>query len=296
VTMRHDAEFLLARLGLRAFRALGPARASNAAGAAARAIGPLLPVSRLADRNLRTAMPELDGAARRRIIREVWDNLARTIAEFPHIQRFAEGSDAPGYDVIGAEHVRALAVAGGPVLILTAHLGNWEILPLAFRRLGMTMAFFYRAASNPDVDRLILDLRGDAMGAPVTMFAKGAKGARGAYAHLARGGVLTMLADQKLNDGIEAPLFGAPAMTAPALAVFARKFACPILPVHVERLGAARLRVICDPPFLMEQTSDKAADIRAMTVTMNQIIEGWIRTRPGGWLWLHRRWPREVVA
>jgi KDO2-lipid IV(A) lauroyltransferase len=295
VTLQHQAEYLIARGGLRLFRALGPVRASDLAAAAARAIGPLLPVSKLADRNLRMAMPALDAAGRARIIRGVWDNLARNIAEFPHIERFGEGAAAPGYEFVGAEHVRALAAQGGPVLILTAHLGNWEILPLAFRRLGMVMAFFYRAASNPGVDRLILDLRAAAMGAPVTMFAKGAAGARGAYAHLARGGVLTMLVDQKLNDGIEAPLFGAPAMTAPALAVFARKFACPILPVHVERLGAARLRIVCEPPFVMNRTADKAADIREMTVAMNGIIERWVRADPAGWLWLHRRWPRNVV-
>jgi KDO2-lipid IV(A) lauroyltransferase len=296
VSVQHQIEYVMARLGLRLFRLLGPMRASNMAGAVARGIGPLIPVSQVADRNLRIAVPALDAPARRRVIRGVWDNLARTIAEFPHIQHFTEGSAVPGYVFEGAEHVRVLVARGGPVLILTAHLGNWEILPLAFRRLGMSMAFFYRAASNPAVDRLILRLRAQAVGAPVTMFAKGASGARGAYAHLARGGVLTMLTDQKLNDGLEAPFFGLPAMTAPALAVFARKFACPILPVHVERLGAARLRIVCEPPLIMPQTADKAADIQAMTVRMNAIIEGWVRARPGQWLWLHRRWPKTVVA
>ncbi len=291
---QHRIEFLLARAGLRLFRALGPIRASDAAGAAARAIGPLLPVSKVAEGNLRLAMPELNASARRAIIRGVWNNLARNIAEFPHLQHFNENA-TPGYEFTGAEHVRALVAKGGPVIILTAHLGNWEILPLAFRRLGMSMAFFYRAAANPAVDRLILKLRADAMGAPVTMFAKGAQGARGAYAHLARGGVLTMLVDQKLNDGIAAPLFGHMAMTAPALAVFARKFACPILPVHVERLGAARLRVIAEPPFTMPRTDDKAADIQAMTAMMNATIERWARARPADWLWLHRRWPKQAV-
>ena len=85
-------------------------------------------------------------------------------------------------------------------------------------------------------------------------------------------------------------------MTAPALAVFARKFACPILPVHVERLGAARLRIVCDPPVMIEKTADKDADIRNFTIRMNQIIETWIRARPGEWLWLHRRWPRHIVT
>lgn len=295
MSLQHRIEYRIASACMRLFRGLGPVRASNLAGALGRSIGPLIPVSRLADRNLRAAMPELDEAARKCIIRAVWDNLARNIAELPHLSRFRESAAAPGYEVIGTEHLRAATAQGGPAIILTAHLGNWEIMPLAAQRLGIPTGFFYRAASNPLVDRMILDLRAEAIGEGIRMFPKGAAGARGAYAHLAGGGVLAILADQKLNDGLEVPFFGMPAMTAPTLAILARKFGCPVLPVHVERLGAARLRVVCGPPLLMPRTGDRQGDIQAMTALMNRVIEGWIRARPGEWLWLHRRWPKTVV-
>jgi KDO2-lipid IV(A) lauroyltransferase len=71
-------ETALVRRALWLLRRLGPVAASNAGGAVARAVGPLLPVSRVADANLRRALPELDSAARRRVIRGVWDNLGRT--------------------------------------------------------------------------------------------------------------------------------------------------------------------------------------------------------------------------
>ena len=296
LTLPHQVEYGAARGALRLFRGLGPVAASNFAGRLARTIGPRLPVSRVAERNLRAAMPDLDAAERRRIVAGVWDSLARTAAEFPHLSSLRETGSGPGYELVGAEHARALAERGGPAIVFTAHIGNWEILPPVLNRLGVPLAFFYRAAANPAVDRMILDLRAEAMGSPVTMFPKGARGARDSYAHLAKGRFLGMLVDQKLNDGIEAPLFGLSAMTAPVLAVFARRFRCPVLPIHAERIGPARFRIICDPLFEAEQTDDKTADILATTTKMNAIIESWVRARPESWLWLHRRWPREVIA
>ncbi|MCU4159095.1 lauroyl acyltransferase [Acidiphilium sp. AL] len=295
MTFLHRIEYAMVRGFLAVFRRLDPRRASDLGGAIGRSIGPLIPTTRVANANLRRVMPELDAAARRKIIRDVWENLARNAAEFPHLANLRETASGPGYEVVGAEHVRAFAARGGPGIILTGHFGNWEIIPLAFYRLGVTLAFFYRAAANKAVDETILGLRKAAMGQKVAMFPKGASGARASYAHLTHGGVLCMLVDQKLNDGIEAPFFGTPAMTTPALAVFARKFRCPILPVHVERLGPARLRIVCEPLEFAQKTEDKTEDVKATTIWMNRTIERWVRARPGEWLWLHRRWPKELV-
>lgn len=295
MTLLHKIETAVARSFLATFRALGPVAASNLAGALGRSIGPLIPTSRVADANLRRAMPELDAVDRKRIVREVWDSLARTAAEFPHLHNLRETGSGPGYEIVGLEHCLALSAQGGPALVFTAHFGNWELIPPVLHRLGIKLAFFYRAAANPAVDRLILDLREQATGEPVTMFAKGASGARGSYAHLVRGGILGMLMDQKLNDGIASPLFGIDAMTAPALAVFARKFRCPILPIRAERIGPARIRLIFEPLHQIEVTDDREADIAAGTAWMNATIERWVRGRPGQWLWLHRRWPKPVA-
>lgn len=295
MSLLHRIETVAARSFLVLFRALGPVAASNLAGALGRTVGPLIPTSRVADANLRRAMPELDSLARKRIIRETWETLARTAGEFPHLHTLRETASGPGYEIVGAEHCQALARRGGPALSFTAHFGNWEMIPPLQRTFGVRLAFVYRAAANATVDRMILDLRERAAGGPVTMFAKGAAGARGAYAHLLHGGVLGMLADQKLNDGIAAPFFGIEAMTAPTLAVFARKFRCPILPVRAERIGPARIRVIFEPLHEIAVTDDRTADIATATAWMNTTIERWVRDQPGQWLWLHRRWPKPVA-
>ena len=268
--------------------------ASNLGGAAARLIGPLLPVSRVAEVNLRLAMPELDEAARKRVVRGAWDNLGRTVAEFPHIAALRQNTPSgPGWEMVGEATLQALAAQGGPAIFFSGHIGNWEMLPAACAAYGLPFSSMFRAATNPEVDKLIVALRQEAMGAPVPMFAKGAAGAKAAMAHMRKSGFLGLLMDQKLNDGIEVPLFGHPAMTAPAMAALALRFRCPVIPGHVQRIGPARFRLVCETPMELPDTGDRQQDVRVMTQAMNQYLERWIRERPEGWLWMHRRWPKE---
>jgi KDO2-lipid IV(A) lauroyltransferase len=292
--LRDRAEALLARGALALLRALGPVRASNLGGAFARSVGPWLPVSRVAGINLRHAMPELDEAARRRVIRGVWDNLGRTVGELPHIAALGPAAVGPGWEFEGREILHACRDAGGPVILFSAHIGCWEVLPRAAAVEGVRFASFYRAAGNPEVDALINGMRRAAVGEEIPFFTKGGKGARAAVAHLARGGRVGMLVDQKMNEGIEARLFGRPAMTAASGAAFALRFRCPLVPGHVVRTGPACFRIEVEPPLPFPDTGDHHADILALTQAMNDCLERWIRAWPEGWLWLHRRFPREV--
>ena len=124
------------------------------------------------------------------------------------------------------------------------------------------------------------------------MFPKGPIGARGALAHLSRGGYLGMLVDQKMNDGIPVKFFGRTAMTAPALGTLALRFRCPVIPGRIRRVGPARLRLEVEPSLTLPDSGDRTADIATVMRMVNVILERWISDEPGSWLWLHRRWPK----
>ncbi len=289
--LSHRIEGAVATVALRMLRRLGPVRSSNIGGAIARAIGPTLPVSKVALRNLAMAMPALDDRRRREVVRGVWDNQGRTTAEFAHIGRLGETAAGPGWELSGAEHIEALAAQGGPAILFTGHIGNWEVLPLVTARRGVNAATLYRPSDNPVIDAMILDLRRASPGVNERQFPKGAKGARQTLTHLRQGGYVGLLQDQKMNDGIEARFFGRPAMTASALAALALKFGCPVLPTYAQRIGPARFRVFFEAPLAMPDSGNRAADILALTQAVNDRLEAWIRAAPESWLWLHRRWP-----
>ena len=293
--LRAPATSLLLATLVGALRRLSPVTCSNLGSRIARRLGPLLPASRVADRNLLDALPELDAPSRRRVIDGVWDTLGRNVFELPHLASFGRTAAGPGFEVDGEQHLAGLQDGGGPALFFSGHLGNWEmVLPVA-AALGIAVSGFYRAASNPEVDRAIQAMRQDALGTRVSMFAKGATGARAALAHLGKGGALGLLVDQKMNDGIAVPFFGRDAMTAPALAQLALRFDAPIMPVHVVRLGPCRFRMVCEAPLVVPRSGDRTADVLAITSAMNDRLERWIREDPSAWLWLHRRWPKPAT-
>ena len=134
---------------------------------------------------------------------------------------------------------------------------------------------------------MITRFRGDAG----ELIPKGAVAARRAIAMLRRGGHLTMLADQKMNDGIPVAFFGRPAMTSSALAALALRFECDVLPARVERLVGAHFRLTVFPPLPLPRSGDHHADVAALMARVNETLEAWIRDRPEQWFWLHRRWP-----
>jgi KDO2-lipid IV(A) lauroyltransferase len=280
-------EAWLAALLFGGFGLLPLDRASALGGALARAIGPRLGLTKRARLNLRRALPELDAAATDAIVRGMWDNLGRVAAEYPHLRKIKVFAGDGRVETRGLEHLDRALAAGRRVILFSGHLANWEIAALAGGQYGLDIAQIYRAANNPLVDRLVGRLRGD----QGELIPKGAVASRRAVAALRRGGHLSLLVDQKMNDGIAVPFFGSDAMTAPALALFALHYDCDVLPVRIERTEGAHFRLTAYPPIALPDSVDRDAGVLALMTAVNGTLEAWIRERPEQWFWLHRRWP-----
>ncbi|HTH99051.1 MAG TPA: lysophospholipid acyltransferase family protein [Stellaceae bacterium] len=276
------------RLVFNLFRVLPMGAASALGGAVARTIGPLIGVEKRARRNLDLAMPGLDEAQKRRILRRMWDNLGRVIAEYPHLADLRFGTPDSPVTIEGLEHVERAKALGRPIIFVSAHYGNWEVGGAAIIRHGMRLVQVYRAANNPMVENIIRGIR-EGMGAVAAP--KGPAGARLLLGALKRGDSVVLLADQKMNDGIAVPFFGRDAMTAPGVAELARRFDATLIMARVQRLEGARFRLVIDPPFDIPRTGDRNADLLAVMTHVNARIEDWVREDPGQWFWLHRRWP-----
>lgn len=265
--------------------------ASAIGGWMGRTIGPKLGITKRAQRNIAIAYPNNTPLETESVIRDMWDNLGRTVMEYPLLDRIRIAGDAPHVEIVGTEHLDGFRDDGKPGIFFSAHIANWEIPAICITSRGISSHLVYRAPNNPYVEKLF-QRRHLKEG---TLIPKGAKGARIALKALAGGGHLGMLVDQKMNDGIPVPFFGQDAMTAPALAQFALKYNCPIVPVRTERLGGVKFRTTVYPPLDIRPTGDRQADIQTIMNEVNRILENWIRELPAQWLWLHNRWPDDVT-
>ena len=279
------AEAALAYFFYGLFRVMPLDMASATAGKLLRAVGPRMGISRVAYRNLDLAFPEKSRDEKKKIVTGMWENLGRVLGEYPHLRRMKDR-----IEVIGGEHVDTIRASGKSAILFSGHLANWEVNAIAAMGRGLVPSFVYRKPNNPYVDSLLLHARASELAQG--HIEKGAGGARAIRNVFKNNGVLALLVDQKLNEGLPIPFFGHDAMTAPAIAHFALRFHLPIYPSQVERLNGAYFRITMGAPLMAVSTGDLEADTRRILTDMNHTLEDWIRARPEQWLWIHKRWPQ----
>ncbi|MBL1147722.1 MAG: hypothetical protein HND56_00030 [Pseudomonadota bacterium] len=271
------------------FKLLPVNAASATGGFIGRMIGPHLGASKKAYENLALAFPDKTDAEKKDLIRKMWDNMGRTIAEYPHLVALGKKAELVGGDIL-----ETIAQSDAPAILVAAHLGNWEVgLASVRQQRGFEAYLTYRRLNNPLVDRLLSRARES--GAEGQIHKK-----RSAAIEMMRlvkdKKTLAIMIDQKLNEGIAVPFFGHDAMTIPFPAQLALKHDCPLYPARIERIKGTAFRVTVYPALEVKKTGDTDQDIRQLLQDMNHMLEGWIHERPEQWLWLHRRWPREITA
>ncbi|MSP42938.1 MAG: lauroyl acyltransferase [Alphaproteobacteria bacterium] len=287
--LRRAAEAALMRGLMALLRRLSVERASAMGGAIGRAIGPHLRVTRHAVRNLRACFPEKTGAEIDGIVTSMWDNLGRTAFEYAHLGQFRFNEPGSHAEIRGMQYVDQVITAGQGAIFVSGHFANWELLALALVRHHVPVMAVYRAASNPLADEIITALRNEA-GTP-HLAPKGPAGARMLLNWIKERKFVAMLADQKMNDGVEAPFFSRPAMCPPAAAQLALRYGCPIVFATIRRTHGAHFVIEVQEPFYISRGADRAQDIREGVIEINRRLETFIRAHPAQWLWLHRRWP-----
>lgn len=166
----------LAHAGMFLLRLLPFGMASTLGGMLASTIGPRLKPSKTARHNLTAAFPDKSEAEIEAIVREVWDNMGRTVFEWPLMDKLLSGPNQNRVEVEGQDIIESCIASGKPVLFFGAHLGNWEVPPVAISALGHPVNSFYRAPNNP----LLLNLftKRKTLG---ELIPKGAPGAKRAF-------------------------------------------------------------------------------------------------------------------
>ncbi len=270
-------------------RLLGVERASGFGGKLLRTLGPLTGTQKTVTRNLRIAFPDMDEDQRNRLAVDQWEQTGRTFAELAVMDRLTPESGR--IDLVGIERLHAIRDSGKPVVLISGHLANFEVMAAVIMAAGVPCQVTYRAANNPYVDALIRQSR-ERYG--IKLFAPKGDGTRELMAGMKRGESIALLVDQKYSQGPEVEFFGQPVNASPGAARMALKFGTVMQPLSVVRLPGVRFRVTAHEPIAVPDTGDKAADVRAGVQAANRFVEDRVREHPIDWFWVHKRWPPQV--
>jgi len=270
---------------------LPPRSVARPAGAAVGRLALVLTprLRRTGHRNLVLAFPQKSEAERDHILRKLYRNLGWLLAEFCQMPRYTRDQVGRFIRYEGLEHYLKAREQGKGVLILTGHLGAWELSSFYHSLMGYPMSIVIRRLDNPLVDRLVNQIR--CLHGNQVLHKDDF--ARGLLASMRRGETVGILMDTNMTppQGTFVDFFGHPACTGSGMARIAMKTGAQVLPgfllweestqQYVLRFGEA---------MELPSTQDVEADAVAHTALFTKVIEDSIRQYPDQWLWVHRRW------
>ena len=246
-------------------------------------------LQRTGHRNLALAMPELSARERHAILAGVVDNLGRLLGEFSQFPKITPQNihDLVLYD--GLENYHRASDKGHGVLLLTGHVGAWELCAFAQGVYGHPLSFLVRPLDNPLLNELISRYR--ELSGNNTIDKN--RAVKPVLETIKRGKDVGLLIDVNTvaDQGVFCDFFGTPACSTTGLAVFALRTAAPVVPgflIWDEQLKKHRLRF--DPEIPLVRTGDFKEEVRVNTARFTKVIEDYARRYPDQWLWIHKRW------
>ncbi len=244
---------------------------------------------RVGERNLGLALPELTGKERNFILRGVFRHLGWQLVEFCRMSRYTAENTCHWMHTVGLDHYLAAKARGKGVLIVTGHLGAWELSSFYHSLMGYPMSMVARPLDNRPLDRFVNAIRclhGNRV-LPKDDFA------RGLLTAMRQGETVGILMDTNMTppQGEFVDFFGVKACTGTGVARIALKTGAAVLPGFMLWENSERRYILhFGQELAFTRSGDTQADILAATQLSTHAIESWIRRYPDQWLWIHRRW------
>ena len=292
--LRYRLEYLGLRFLIGMVRLLPLDVAATISGKAWRVIAPFNRRHKRALSNLAIAFPEKSLEERERIARAAWENLGRVMVETMNIDRILK--EPARLHVTNGHWIGRYKDKMGPALIVTMHMGNWEIGMWPVMLAGARPAGVYRQVKNPYVDRYLRRQRQALY--PGGLFGRGRaptndethKTARLIMDYVRQGGRLGFISDLYDAQGIAVPFFGYPAKSMPIAAMIARRVGARIWIGRCIRIGNRACFDVNVNELRIPRTANQAEDIRSITAAIQRHFETWIRETPEQFMWSNRRW------
>ena len=240
-------------------------------------------------RNLELALPALAIEERERILRGVFRHLGWQLVEFCRMTRYTAENTQGWIRTQGLENYLAAKARGKGVLIVTGHLGAWELSSFYHSLMGHPMGLVIRRLDNRPLDEYVNGVR--CMHGNQVLHKDDF--ARGLLKAMHAGQTVGILMDTNMTppQGAFVDFFGLQACTALGLARVALKTGAAVVPGFMLWEPAEQRYVLhFGPELVFDRTEDAESDILAATQICTQAIENWIRRYPDQWLWIHRRW------
>tara|TARA_B100001121_G_scaffold182070_1_gene158809 strand:- start:195 stop:1067 length:873 start_codon:yes stop_codon:yes gene_type:complete len=246
--------------------------------------GPLFRSTTTTISNIKRAFPDTNEDFKKKIIHEMWLTYGKILSEYNFIKDFREKEFEKKIEVEGQVELEKIKTDKQPVIFISGHFDNFELMAMYIERSGIDLAAIYRPLNNQFLNPIMENIRKKYI--CKKQIKKGISGTRDVLEYFKSGTSIALMIDQRVSEGIRCKFFGQEALTTTIPAQFVKKFNCKIVPIHIKRNKDNNFKLKIFKPL----SFSKNDTIETITLTLNSILEKMIIENPGQWIWTHNRW------
>ena len=265
------------------FRLIGYKNSSNLGAKITSFLGPMFRKKTLILKNLNRAFPneEIDNEKK---IKKIWENYGRILSDYIYLKDFRNGTKNNYINVEGREILNSIKNKKSPVVFVSGHFNNFELMAMEIEKNDIKVAAIYRPLNNLFLNPMMENIRKKYV--CKRQIKKGISGTREILKLFKNGVSIALMIDQKVSEGKKIKFFNHEAYTTTIPAQLIKKFGCDVIPVHIERNKRYHFNI----KFFEPISFDKNKNIMQVTLELNKILEKMILKNPDQWIWTHNRW------
>jgi len=247
-------------------------------------IGPLFRSKNLIKENIIKAYPKIENKDLKKIINGMWGNYGRILSEYVFMKNFRNSKLSDNIIIKGQEILDKIKSENKPVIFISGHFNNFELMAMHIEKSGLEVAAIYRPLNNKFLNFFMEKIRKKFI--CKHQIKKGISGTKKILNHFKNGTSIALMIDQRLSQGIKTNFFNQEALTTTIPAQFVKKFNCKIVPIYIERINKFNFALKVYEPIIYS----KDETIHNITSDLNKILEKMILKNPEQWIWSHNRW------
>ena len=282
--IRYFVEFLIIIFLLVIFKILGFKLASSLGGLIGRLFGPLFRSKKKILSNISKALPEIEEKNTELIVKKMWENYGRILSEYMFIKNFRNSKYKKFLTIEGQEILNELKDSKEPVIFISGHFNNFELMAMQIEKSGINLAAIYRPLNNIFLNKIMEKIRTKYICRK--QIKKGGSGTRKLLESFKNNYSIAIMIDQRVSESIKTNFFGHKASTTTIPAQLVKKFGSKIVPIYIERINGVYFKMTVSRPIIFE----KESTIEEITLKLNKWLEKMILINPGQWIWSHDRW------
>ena len=247
-------------------------------------IGPLFRSNKLVYSNLSNAFPDLNEFEKKKITKAMWGNYGKILAEYVFIKNFRTSILSQNIIIEGQEILENIKKNNKPVIFISGHFNNFELMAMHIDKSGVDLAAIYRPLNNKYLNKIMEQIRKNYI--CNTQVKKGIAGTKLLLKYFKKGTSIALMIDQRVSQGIKSSFFNKKAATTSIPAQFVKKFKCNVVPIYIERINNINFKITIKKPIKFSESNS----IDTITYELNKVLEKMIIKNPEQWIWTHNRW------